>query len=105
MSRVDDLLVAAANSLKDGGVPLTPPWLVDNDVTFSEAFDVAESMASAIHVYRAVMQLALKQAALDSKEDPNLAEIVGAMALRQGGVVSALAVGARLEEAAEKERN
>ena len=98
MSRLDDLLVSAATSLKDGYTPLSTQWLVDNNVTYDEAHSVAETMASAIHVYRAAMNLAVEQAALDSKEDRSLAEIVKSMALREGGVISALVVGARLEE-------
>ena len=103
MSRIDDLLVSAANSLKEGGIPLSHPWLVAHEVTYDEAHDVAESMATAIHVYRSVLNLALEQSALDSKEERSLAEIVRSMGLRQGGVISALVVGARLEEEAQKE--
>ena len=103
MARLDDLLVSAAKSLKGGGIPLSPPWLDANEVTFNEAHDVAESMATAIHVYRAVLNLALEQSVLDSKEERSLAEIVRSMGLRQGGVISALVVGARLEEEAQKE--
>ena len=102
MSRLDGLLVSAANSLKDGQIPLSHPWLVDNEVAFDEAHDVAETMASAIHVYRAVLNLAYEQSALDSKEERSLAEIVRSMAVRQGGVISALVVGARLEEEAQQ---
>ena len=97
MSRIDDLLVSAANSLKDGGIPLSNPWLVANKVTFDEAHDVAECMASAIHVYRASMNIALELSALDAKEDRNLAEIVASMTLRQAGVMGALIESARLE--------
>ena len=54
-------------------------------------------MASAIHVYRASMNIALELSALDAKEDRNLAEIVASMTLRQAGVMGALIEGARLE--------
>ena len=96
-SRVDDLLVSAANSLKAGGIPLSHPWLVENEVTFNEAMDVAECMASAIHVYRAALDIALHETRIDAKEDRNLAEIVTSMTLRQAGVMGALVEGARLE--------
>ena len=102
MSRIDDLLVSAANSLKDGGIPLSQPWLVANEVTFNEAMDVAECMASAIHVYRAALDIALHETRLDAKEDRNLAEIVASMTLRQVGVMGALVEGARLEEEAQQ---
>ena len=104
MSRTDDLLVAAAKSLKDGGIPLSHPWLVENNVTFNEPMDVAECMASAIHVYRARLNIALHETRLDAKEDRSLAEMVASMTLRQAGVRGALVEGARLEEEAQKDR-
>ena len=102
MSRIDNLLVSAANSLKEGGIPLGHPWLVANEVTFDEAHDVAECMASAIHVYRAAMNIALELTALDAKEERSLAEVVRSMAVRQAGVIGALVEGARLEEEAQQ---
>ena len=102
MSRIDNLLVSAANSLKDGGIPLSNPWLVANEVTFDEAQDMAECMASAIHVYRAALNIALELSALDAKEERSLAEIVRSMAVRQAGVMGALVEGARLEDEAQQ---
>ena len=100
MSRMDDLLVSTARELIVGNTPLNGAWLVDNDVSFDEAMDLADSLAMAIHVYRATIKLGLRLAANDTKDTRTLQALVVDMAIRQGGPSAILAEAMRLEEAA-----
>ena len=102
MSRIDELLESAAIALKNGGVPLSEWWLVENEVTFDECMDVAEAMASAIHVYRATLNIALHETKLDMKKDRNLADMVASMSIRAAGVRGALVEAMHLEIEAEE---
>ena len=63
--------------------------------------DLADTLATAIHVYRATFKLALQLAGNDAKKEHTLLELVRGMSIRQGGPVAILAEALRLEEAAD----
>ena len=102
-NRQDDLLVGAANNLKQGMNPMHHEWLVEHGVTFDECMNLAEQIATAIHVYRSTFKLALRNAELQSKKERTLAEVVWSMALREAGPMGIIVEASRLEdEAGEK---
>ena len=96
--RADDLLVMAAQNLKEGKEPMHHEWLVDNEVTFDECMMLCEQISTAIHVYRAVVKTSLRLAYLESKGDRDLQEIVESMAWRQAGPMGMLLEGSKLED-------
>ena len=98
MNRMDDLLVSAANNLKEGMDPMHHQWLVDNSVTYDECMTLCEQMATAIHVYRAAFKVALRLSELEHKEDRSLQEIVEGMAWRNAGPMGIILEASRLED-------
>ena len=97
MSRMDDLLVSTVRELKEGRAPLNGDWLARNDVAFDEALALADTLATAIHTYRAAMKLAMQLSGSDD-DQRTLPQLVASMSIRQGGPFVVLAEAARLEE-------
>ena len=99
-TRMDDLLVLVAGDYKAGISPMSHEWLVANAVTYDECLGLAENIATAIHVYRAVLKDTLRLAQLESGEK-SLAGIVEGIAIRQSGPMGILLAGIQLEDQAD----
>ena len=106
MKRDEKLLISTANELREGRAPLNEAWILANEVAIDEADALAENLVSAIHIYRAVIKMTLKQSTLSGKEleGKSLAEHVAYMALLQSGPAGVLAMGLKLEAEAELQR-
>ena len=54
MSRMDDLMAAAAQRFDDGGSPFEHEWLSQHSVTLEECYTLSEQIALAIKVSRSL---------------------------------------------------
>ena len=67
MSRMNDLLTAAAKRYDDGGNPFGPEWLAEYSVTLDECLELAQQVALAIRVYQVTVSMGLEGSVSDRK--------------------------------------